>query len=406
MNHDSNLVWSTPSRARSARSLCSLGVLASFALPAAAQGPRVVVSTTDDVGAAAGVPFSVLDGDLVTVQAGQPVVPYLAGGHFQAVSGFRPGDIDAFAHLPGPRPGSATGNVFSLLSNEGGFLDGDILSFANGGGATLLVSELDLALALGAGGANIDLDALAYDDQGRILFSLADNLLGTPLGDVLDGDLLRLEPAFAGVTRLLGEADVQARFTQVTGLNDPILDLQAVEWAGGELWAAVQSPSRHDGSILALELNRRIVFDENDMGLGGAEVDALGGLRPGDEIPVFHMSQDLALPGDLVHIETRGRPGAVVAVILAGSSGYLSFSRFPGFGAWYVNPLDPWLNSLMAAHLIPFVGLDGAGRFSTDWNLPTSMVFGTGPAGELGWSFQLMDLVNKELSAPFRIEKL
>ena len=96
-------------------------------------------------------------------------------------------DIDAFAHRPGSTPGRADSNVFSLLSNEGGFLDGDIIALAFGGGATLLVSELDIATAMGAAGANIDVDALAYDDQGRILFSLSD-----PVGSVQDGDILRI----------------------------------------------------------------------------------------------------------------------------------------------------------------------------------------------------------------------
>src|SRR5688572_490781 len=117
------LSWSTaPARsAGGARSALLLTVLSTslLTLGAAAQAPRVVVSTTDDVPAAAGVPFAVLDGDLVTVQSGASPAPFLAGGHFHAVTGFIPGDVDAYAHLPTSAPGSATGNVYSLLSNEG-----------------------------------------------------------------------------------------------------------------------------------------------------------------------------------------------------------------------------------------------------------------------------------------------
>jgi hypothetical protein len=406
MNHESNRLGSTAPWASSVRSLGSIVLSCSLSLPIAAQAPRMVVSTTDDVAPAVGLPFSVLDGDLVTVQASQPVAPFLAGVHFQAVTGFVPGDVDAFAHLPGSSPGRAGGNVFSLLSNEGGFLDGDVLVFTNGGGAALLLSELDIATALGASGANIDVDALCYDAQGRVLFSLADNLTASAVGPVLDGDVLRLEPGLAGVTRILTEADVQARFTQATGMTDAILDTQALEWANGELWAAVQSPTRHDGSIVALEGTPYVVSDENDLGLGGAEIDALGDVRPGDEILVCHMAPDLALPGDLVHVEMRGRPGARVIVLMAGGSGFMSLGRFPGFGGVYLDPLDPWLNTFLAGGGLPIVHLDGAGKLSRDWRLPAGMVYGVGPAGELGWSFQLMDFGTKEISAPLRVQKL
>jgi hypothetical protein len=226
------------------------------------------------------------------------------------------------------------------------------------------------------------------------------------VGDVLDGDILRIEPSFTGVTRVLSEAEVQTRFTQATGLSDAILDVQALEWASGELWVAVQSPSRHDGSIIALQGTPRVVFDENDMGLAGAEVDALGPLRPGDEIPVFHMSSELALPGDLEHIETRGQPGSFLIVLLSGSAGFVNFGRLPGFGGFYMDPLDPWLNALSMTHAFPRIVLDGSGRFSADWHLPTSSVFGTGWAGELGWSFQLLDFTTHAISAPFRVQKL
>jgi len=410
MNHVSSPSWSTAA-ARSAAGPCSFALLTVLSsslltLGAAAQAPRVVVSTTDDLPAAAGVPFSVLDGDLVVVQAGQPVAPFLAGGHFHAAGGFIPSDVDAYAHLPGSLPGSAPGNVFSLLSNEGGFLDGDILGFASGGGVALLVSELDLATALGASGSNIDVDALAYDDGGRIVFSLADNLAASALGAISDGDVLRLEPAFAGVTRLFTEADVQAQFTLATGLSDAILDVQALEWVAGEVWIAVQSPSRHDGSILALGPTPRVVSDENDLGLGGAEIDALGTLRTGDEPPVFHLSAEFALPGDSVHVEARGRPGSVLWVLPSGAAGHVLLPRYGGFGALFLDPLDPWLTVALGMGALYRVQLDGNGSFAVDWALPSAAVYGTGPVGELGWSFQVLDPAARTISAPFRVQKL
>jgi len=406
MNHETNRFGSSAQRALSVRGLGSIVLTCSLSLPIAAQAPRVVVSTTDDVAPTVGLPFTVLDGDLVTVQATKPVAPFFAGGQFQATCGFIPGDIDAFTRLPGSRAGRAGSIVFSLLSNEGGFLDGDILILANGGGAALLVSELDIATALGASGVSIDVDALTYDAQGRILFSLTDNLSSSVLGPLLDGDILRLEPSLAGVTLVFSEADVQTRFTQATGLSDAILDTQALEWANGEMWVAVQSPSRHDGSIIAIGGTPHIVTDENDLGLGGAELDALGDMRPGDEVPAFHLSAEFALPGDLLHVEVRGRPGEKLVVLMGGRFGYVPVARFAGFGAVYLDRLDPWLNALLTGRALPLITLDGAGKFSRDFHLPSGTEFGPGLAGELGWSFQLMDFDTKEFSAPVRVQKL
>jgi hypothetical protein len=400
---DSHTSACTP--ALSAGAQRSLIVLLSLAAPALAHEPRVVVSTTDDVPAGAGVPFAVDDGELVAAGGTAAPGPFFMEGHFQATCGFAPSDIDAFARLPGATSGSAGSLVFSLLSNEGGFLDGDVIGIGPGNGALLVVSEQEIANALGTPGAAIDVDALSYDDQGRLLFSLQTDLVGTVLGDVLDGDILRVD-AGSAVALVMGEDEVQARFTAATGLADAILDVQALEWAQGELWAAVQSPSSHDGAVIKLSGTPQIVVDEALMGLGGAEVDALGEVRPGEEIVAFQVSLVDALPGDLMHVEVYGQPFAVLMVLMAGNTGYVDFSRWAGFGGWYLDRFDPWLSGVLAAHRVPFVTLDSNGRFATDWSLPTSMVFGPGIAGELGWSFQVFDLTNSELSAPLRVRKL
>jgi hypothetical protein len=383
----------------------SFSLLSLLAAGASAQGAgRVAVSTTDDVPTAAGFPVS--DGDLVVVEDGQPVVPHFLGGNFQATTGFTPGDIDAFTRLPGPRNGSAESLVFSLLSNEGGFLDGDVLALAQGGGTALLVSELDLASTLGMPGENIDVDALTYDDQGLLLFSLTTDHISATFGAIADGDILRLEAGLGGVTRVLSEADVQARFTQATGLADAILDVQALEWASGELWCCVQSPSRHDGSVIRLDGAPAVLFDENTMGLGGAEVDALGPIRAGDELPSFRMDPAEALPGDALQVEVYGEPGALLMVLMGGSTGYLDFARFAGFGGWYLAPSDPWLTAQLTARTVPFVVLDGAGRHSKNWALPPGTEHGLGLGGEQGWSFQVLDVTGRTLSAPFRVKRL
>lgn len=382
------------------RSLALLSVLAPLA---AAQRTRVAVSTTDDVPTAAGFPVG--DGDLVVVEPGMPVAPHFLGGHFQASCGFTPGDVDAFTRLPGTRPGTAESLAFSLLSNEGGFLDGDVLALTHGGGVAILVSELELATALGMPGENLDVDAVTYDEHGDLLFSLTTDHLSATFGAISDGDILRLDAGFV-VTRELSEADVQTRFTQATGLADAILDVQALEWEGGELWCAVQSPSRHDGSVVRLNGIPAVMVDETTIGLGGAEIDALGPIRPGDEVPCFRMEPGAALPGDTLTVEAYGEPGALLMVLMAGNSGFLDFARFNGFGGWYLAPSDAWLTTQLAARSVPFVVLDGAGRYSRSWALPPGSEYGLGLAGESGWSFQVLDLTGRTLSAPFRVTRL
>jgi len=396
--------------ARGARALflglAGLGALGTLGGPSLAQVPRVFVSTSDDVSPAAGLPFIATDGDLLAAGGGVPVRPYLAEGHFQATFGFVPGDVDAFARRPGSSPGRADSILFSLLSNEGGFLDGDVLQLDPSGGAALFVSELDLAVALGAPGANLDVDAISFDDGGHLLFSLQADLAGTSLGTVQDGDILRLESGFAGVTRILSEGDVQALFTQATGLVDAIGDVQALDWAAGAMWVAVQSPSAVDGAVIQLLGTPGVVLDEAAMGLNGAEVDALASLRSGDELPGLVLSQAEALPGDVVHVEAWGAPGSELMVLMAGGVGHIDFSRFPGFGSWFLDRADPWLNAILAAHAVTVAPLDGAGRLSLDFHAPVAGVSGPGWSGEQGWSYQVLDLSTLELSAPVRLRRL
>ena len=199
---------------------------------------------------------------------------------------------------------------------------------------------------------------------------------------------------------------MQTRFTQATGLTDAILDVLGLEIVNGETWVSVQSPSSMDGAVIRISGTPQVVIDEATMGLGGAEIDALGPMRAGDEIPSFQMSLAQALPGDVVHVEARGRPGALCLVLMAGKTGFVDFARHPGFGAWYLDRHDPWFLTLQSTHTLPVVLLNGSGQYAVNWRLPTGTEFGLGLANELGWSFQMVDVGNLELSAPCRVQKL
>jgi len=366
--------------------------------------PRLVVSTTSNVSAADSAIGEIDDGSLTHVGDGAPIRPMFGAGHWLAVAGFVPGDIDAFGRRVGSSPGSAESIAFSLLSNEGGFLDGDILGLDPGAGTIVLISEFEIAFALGMADASIDVDALSFDNVGRLYFSLQADLNGTLLGDLTDGDILRLDGP--GTCSLIAsEAQVQAQFSAATGLSDSIGDVQGIDWFGGEVWVATQSPSSHDGGVFRALGTPEIIIEESQVGLGGAELDALSVVRPGEEIVSFTLSAAAADPGDTLQVEAFGAPGELLFVLPAGAAGYVDFSMHPGFAGFYLDPLDPWLQSVLAAIPGHLVVLDGAGRYSSSWSLPSGMAFGPGLDGD-GWSVQVLALTNRELSAPWRISRL
>ena len=257
---------------------------------------------------------------------------------------------------------------------------------------------------LGLPTANIDVDAVDFDGTGRLLFSLQANLAGTVLGDLDDGAILRLE-ADATVTQVFSESEVQTMFTTATGSTASIGDVQAIDFWGGELLVVTQGPSSHDGGVLSCAPVPYVFADEAAMGLGGAELDALSEARAGDDIPCFVMSADSAAAGDTLQVDVSGRANTLYLVLMSGGVGTYDFSRHPGFGGWYFDLLDPWLLSVIQGPGTPKVVLDSQGKFSASWVVPNAMVYGAGFAGELGWSFQIMDVATRELSAPFRVTR-
>ncbi len=371
----------------------------SLAPSASALQTPVTVSTTSTATTSGGV--TVDDGDLVRAGTG-PARTTFEAGHWLASAGLVPGDVDGLGRRPGFAPGTHRAFVFTLLSNEGGFLDGDVLAIAQGGGVEIVVAEDVLATALGTPGAALDLDALAYDDAGLLLFSLQDDLDGTVLGSVLDGDVLRHE-ADGSVTRVFGEADVQARVEIATGSSASIGDVQGLEFVGGEVWVATQAPSASDGAVIAIGATPTVVFDEAAMDLGGAEIDALMLCEPAADLATLRIEPQQALPGATVQASYGpGGAGNPVLVLAAGNGGWFDTSLLPGFGALFMDPNDPALLAQATGGFTVIV-LDGAGAHQSSFMLPLGMTGGTGLGGEAGWTFQLVDLASHEVSAPFRI---
>ncbi len=377
--------------------LLGLSTLALAQVP----GQRVFVSTSTDQAASGGLP-AIDDADLVAAGGGTNPAPQFAIGQWLATAGFVPSDVDAFGRRPGTGPGRAGSFAFSILANENGFADGDVLGFGSGGGVVVLIPEDTLATALGVATTAIDIDALDFDGQGRLYFSLQSDLAGTTLGDLSDGDILRLE-AGGFVTMVLDEAQVQACFTTATGSSSSIADVQALDVVGNDIWVATQSPTAFDGAVLRCGAVIEIVIDEAGMGLGGAEIDALSVAQDGDELPVVLAQTPSAAAGSNLQLSFWGTPNSIQLVLPAGNAGYLPFAHVPGFGAWYLDRTDPWLNTI-AGNPLPFAPLNAQGRRDTVFTLPVGL-HGLDLAGNEGWSFQSLEFPSLKLSAPMRVAK-
>lgn len=376
--------------------------LSGLALAQGAPAPRFYVSTASDVAAGGGIP-AVLDGDVALVQEGAAPTVVRSTGHWLASSGYDIGgvDVDALARRPGSVPGSATSIAFSVLSDFSGFKDGDVLGYLEGGGLEIVVGENTLTAALGLATGSIDVDAAAFDASARLVFSLQNDAPGTTLGDVKDGDILRLETG-GTVTRLMTELDVEGKLFQATGSTAAVGDVIGLELAGASTYVVIQSPSSYDGAVLDCGPAPALVLSETGVGLGGTELDALMLVGDQDLVPNVRVEPSEAPVGSTVHVEFRGEPHEGLLVLYAGAAGHVPFFG-PGFGAWYVDAADPWLNSIFTGPTLPLVPLDAAGFYGIDYTLPIG-VEGMGMDGNLGWTFQTMALSTLELSEPFRVE--
>lgn len=365
------------------------------------EAPRLLVSTTADVVLGGGLVVS--DGGTARVRVGEPPRPHLDVGHLLAATGLSPSDVDAVALRPGVAPGHAGSYAFSLLSNEGGFLDGDLLGLAPGGGFTVLVAEQEIAEALGVPGASLDVDAFEWAPSGELWFSLQSDLAGTHLGDVADGDLLRVEKTGA-VTRAYTESEVEALVQTVTGSTQPIGDVLGLALVDGEPWVTVQSPSAFDGAVLDIGATPEIVADESALLLAGAELDGLAVLPEGGDAGTLALAPQIALPGDPMEVHVLGgTPARPMVVVAGGIAGSFATPWLGGWGALALDPTDPWLALAASGAGFPILTLDATGGAFATFALPPSSFGGTGLGGEPGWTFQLYDPIDAELWPPFRV---
>ena len=362
--------------------------------------PPLYVSTAEAVPGFEGAGLA--PGALLRVGAGEEPRLQRGAGHWLASAGVVPAQVDALGRRPGLEPGRLDALGFSLSADAHGALDGDVLSVAPGGGLQVLVHEVELALALGVLGSDLDLDALAWDAAGRLCFSLAEDLPASSLGPVADGDVLRLE-AHGGCTRPWTEAALQAEFQAATQSNSALGNLRALEIVEGAWWVVVDGADSHDGAVLLLGDGLDVIADEDALGLGGAALDALAAVELQDEPPCLRIEPAQASPGQALLATVRGgQPAHPLLVLAAGGVGWVEAEFLLGAGAFVLDPLDPWLSAAtLAGH--PVQVLDLQGEASVPFQLPPDSLGGVGWAGEWGWSFQLVDLESLLLSEPFRV---
>ncbi|HEX9792392.1 MAG TPA: hypothetical protein VGC54_00270, partial [Planctomycetota bacterium] len=161
--------------------------------------------------------------------------PYLGGHGLQTLlgdltgDGFDdvPGDVDALVWSPRPGVGEVSPHdfLFSTRASTAQYEDGDLLRLAEGQGFVVEIAESVFLAAILPTGGSFDLDAATWIAADRLAFSVASDLTGTVLGDVLDGDVLVLDRPTSTVSRLYTEAQIQAFVDHATGGTSAVGDV-------------------------------------------------------------------------------------------------------------------------------------------------------------------------------------
>lgn len=161
-----------------------------------------------------------------------------------------------------------------------GFKDGDILRISPLGGVEIVYSELSLDALLQPTSGTIDIDALCIMTPKIVRVSLANNLAGTILGDLKDGDILEWNPGAQTVSLIATEADVQSWVDQATGGSSAIGDLKSLSMLPNTsiMSFTVQAPTAMDASVFSNENGGSLVtkWQESDWSFQqSTELDAL-----------------------------------------------------------------------------------------------------------------------------------
>ena len=361
---------------RSLRLACALAALAA---PSSAQTLDLLVSTSADETLG-----SLVFGDEEVVLHPAGGVPRLAwptstlalhlGPTSAGATYLEPGDLDALHDLGDGTPGG--GLLFSLVSDEGGWKDGDVLRTLDGG-VSLVWSEDTLVAAVGATDGNLDIDALQLDDDGWVLFSLAEDedsawLSGDQPGVVQDGDVLRWNPATGVIEVLLTESAVAGLVAVALGGSATIGDTKGLarDPADGSLLFCVQSPSAHDGSVFSAAGGGSLLAGhaESDFGFGGAgELDALCVAH--STWATLQGSEGKPAAGTSVSLTLGGAQPGTAWVLLMSTESVPNWFPLPGWGGLVLSEDLLFQASLKAFPFLVRVA-DGLGECAWSFDVP------------------------------------
>jgi hypothetical protein len=344
-----------------------------------AQSPTLLVSTTADEDHLFG---SVTDGEIVRHVPGWPLrsawpeatLSLMLGPGGSGDLHLVPGDVDAL-HDPGDgTPGG--GLYFSLATNQGGWLDGDVLRVGPDG-LEVAWSEQTLVAALGVVDGGLDVDALLVEPEG-VLLSLAENedsslLSGDVPGEIHDGDVLGFDPGTGAVWHVLTESQVGDLVSAALGAATSPGDLKGLarDPADGELLFCVQSPSAHDGSVFRSAMGGSLLpgHEELDFGFqGSGELDALGVAV--SEWPSLVPSTLQPAAGTSVSFQTEGAQPGEPCVLLLALGHVPAWFDMAGYGGLVLEQ-----DALFDVSLKAFPSLaafaDGMGTVSWGFDVPT-----------------------------------
>ncbi len=390
--------------------------LASFllapALASAQAPPRLVLSLS---GPGTLGTQTIQDNDLVFKQQGQPTRPFLLGQALAYWFGDRnadskmdePNDIDGLEFTPvAPGRPFAEGVWFSMLSDQGGFKDGDILRFdplAVPGGIKVEFAEAALVQAMGANDGNIDIDAIAVDATGALYFSTAEDESCGPSATVVEDGavwILQKNGTTAGVlfSALAMEQFAQHALGSVVAVND----VTGLDLYGSDLLFTVQSPTAEDATVFSVSGGGTIFtgFREPDWGFGnGVEADAIASFEA-VSFPSLDVGPTPVLSGATVNAALAGlTPNAPYALLVATATAP-GGAAFPvhGFGALALDPGNA-LFQVCVQNLSLLVGVaDAAGAGSFIDHAP-------GPAAvAIDLAVQALDLGSGKVSNPVLLE--
>jgi hypothetical protein len=305
-------------------------------------------------------------------------------------------DIDAVHDRGGAT--ADEGLLFSITTDEAGFLDGDVIGVGPSGSLEVSIAEAVFVAAVGSTDGNVDLDAFQLDADGTLLFSFGDNegsafLSGEDPNVLKDGDVLRLAPGAAAATVLYTEAQVSALVTQALGVASTTVDTLSLARnpQDGTVLFSVQSPTGHDASVFTTAGGGALLAGHAEPDLGftvGPELDALS--VAASRFPVVTTSVANPAPGATVVLGLADAAPGVPHLALVALTRVPAAFPLQGWGGFVLAP-DVLLGAALAAapSLVIVPGGTGTGTLTAVLPLalgPTDVVVqvvapGPGAAG-------------------------